>query len=292
MFALYVGGIASAMGVAAVLKLWRGKVRPTPLIMELPAYRWPSARSLAVGLLERAKIFLRRVGGIILSLTVLLWFLSTYPAAPAGSEGPAIAYSLVGRMGSWLEVVFAPIGFTWQIAVALVPGMAAREVVVSSLGTVYALSAQGDDSTALGALIAQQWSLATALSLLVWFIFAPQCLSTLATVRRETGSSRLALVMMVYLFALAYADSFITYRIGGARPFGRNWASRHRAPRRAAAVVVARPSRRPTPVLASLCRSCRSCASAERPGPAQAALPLLLLRSRLGASALFCSRMG
>ncbi len=213
MFALYVGGIASAMGVAAVLKLWRGKVRPTPLIMELPAYRWPSARSLAVGLLERARIFLRRVGGIILSLTVLLWFLSTYPAAPAGAQGPAIAYSLVGRMGSVLEVVFAPIGFTWQIAVALVPGMAAREVVVSSLGTVYALSAQGDDSTALGALIAQQWSLATALSLLVWFIFAPQCLSTLATVRRETGSSRLALVMMVYLFALAYAASFITYRI-------------------------------------------------------------------------------
>ena len=213
LFVLYVGGIASAMGVAAVLKLWRGKLRPTPLIMELPAYRWPSARSLAVGLLERAKIFLRRVGGIILSLTVLLWFLSTYPAAPAGAQGPAIAYSLVGRMGSVLEVVFAPIGFTWQIAVALVPGMAAREVVVSSLGTVYALSAQGDDSTALGALIAQQWSLATALSLLVWFIFAPQCLSTLATVRRETGSSRLALVMMVYLFALAYAASFITYRI-------------------------------------------------------------------------------
>jgi len=214
MFALYVGGIVSAMAVAWVLKLWRGKLAPTPLIMELPAYRWPSVRNLTVGLLERARIFLRRVGGIILSLTILLWFLSTYPAAPAGSAGPAIAYSLVGRIGSLLEVVFAPIGFTWQIAVALVPGMAAREVVVSSLGTVYALSATGDDTAAqLGPLIAQQWSLATALSLLVWFIFAPQCLSTLATVRRETGSSRLALVMMVYLFALAYAGSFITYRI-------------------------------------------------------------------------------
>jgi ferrous iron transport protein B len=214
MFALYVGGIVSAMAVAWVLKLWRGKLAPTPLIMELPAYRWPSVRNLAVGLLERARIFLRRVGGIILSLTILLWFLSTYPAAPAGSAGPAIAYSLVGRIGSLLEVVFAPIGFTWQIAVALVPGMAAREVVVSSLGTVYALSATGDDTAAqLGPLIAQQWSLATALSLLVWFIFAPQCLSTLATVRRETGSSRLALVMTVYLFALAYAGSFITYRI-------------------------------------------------------------------------------
>lgn len=217
MFALYVGGIASAMAVAWVLKLWRGKLAASPLIMELPAYRWPSVRNLTVGLLERARIFLRRVGGIILSLTILLWFLSTYPAAPAGSVGPAIQYSLVGRIGSVLEVIFAPLGFTWQIAVALVPGMAAREVVVSSLGTVYALSATGDDTAAqLGPLIAQQWSLATALSLLVWFIFAPQCLSTLATVRRETGSSRLALVMTAYLFALAYAASFITYRIAVA----------------------------------------------------------------------------
>ncbi|MGP1682059.1 MAG: ferrous iron transporter B [Giesbergeria sp.] len=214
MFALYVGGIASAMAVAWVLKLWRGKLAASPLIMELPTYRWPSVRNLTVGLIERARIFLRRVGGIILSLTVVLWFLSTYPAAPAGSVGPAIQYSLVGRIGSVLEVIFAPIGFTWQIAVALVPGMAAREVVVSSLGTVYALSATGDDTAAqLGPLIAQQWSLATALSLLVWFIFAPQCLSTLATVRRETGSSRLALVMTVYLFALAYGASFVTYRI-------------------------------------------------------------------------------
>ncbi len=214
MFALYLGGIVSAMAVAAVMKLWRGKLRPTPLIMELPAYRLPSVRSLGLGLLERARIFLRRVGGIILALTVLLWFLSSYPAPPAGSVGPAIQYSLVGRLGSVLEVVFAPIGFTWQIAVALVPGMAAREVVVSSLGTVYALSGSGDETAAqLGGLIAQQWSLATALSLLVWFIFAPQCLSTLATVRRETGSVRLAWIMTGYLFALAYAASFITYRL-------------------------------------------------------------------------------
>lgn len=214
MFALYLGGIGGAMAVAAVMKLWRGRVPPTPLIMELPPYRWPSPRSLARGLHERAAIFLRRVGGIILALTVLLWFLSSYPGAPDGATGPAIQYSFAGQLGRALEVVFAPLGFTWQIAIALVPGMAAREVVVSALGTVYALSATGDDVAAqLGPLLAQQWSLATALSLLVWFVFAPQCLSTLATVRRETQSWRLAALMAAYLFALAYGASFITYRL-------------------------------------------------------------------------------
>lgn len=214
MFALYMGGIVSAMAVAAVMKLWRGKVQPTPLIMELPPYRLPSVRSLASGLYERASIFIKRVGGIILALTVLLWFLSTYPGAPEGSVSPAIQYSYAGQLGALLEVIFAPIGFTWQIAVALVPGMAAREVVVSALGTVYALSATGDDvAGSLGPLIAQQWSLATALSLLVWFVFAPQCFSTLITVRRETNSWRLAALMAAYLFALAYGASFITYRL-------------------------------------------------------------------------------
>ena len=214
MFALYMGGILSAMLVAAVMKLWRGKVQPTPLIMELPPYRLPSVRSLASGLYERAAIFIKRVGGIILALTVLLWFLSSYPGAPVGSSGPAIQYSYAGQLGALLEVIFAPIGFTWQIAVALVPGMAAREVVVSALGTVYALSATGDDvAGSLGPLIAQQWSLATALSLLVWFVFAPQCFSTLITVRRETNSWRLAALMAAYLFALAYGASFITYRL-------------------------------------------------------------------------------
>lgn len=214
MFALYMGGIVSAMAVAAVMKIWRGQVRPTPLIMELPPYRLPILRSLARGLYERAAIFLKRVGSIILALTVLLWFLSSYPGAPVGSAGPAIQYSFAGQLGQWLGVIFAPLGFTWQIAVALVPGMAAREVVVSALGTVYALSATGDNVAAqLGPLIAQQWSLATALSLLVWFVFAPQCFSTLATVRRETNSWRIAALMAAYLFALAYVASFITYRL-------------------------------------------------------------------------------
>lgn len=214
MFALYAGGIVSAMAVAAVFKLWRGNARPTPLIMELPAYRVPSLRQLGMGLHERAVIFLKRVGGIILALTVILWFLSTFPAPPEGAVGPAIQYSLAGRLGQALQTVFAPIGFNWQIAIALVPGLAAREVAVGALGTVYALSANGSDvASALGPVIAQSWSLGTALSLLVWYVFAPQCISTLVTVRRETNSWRYALFMAGYLFALAYGASWATYRL-------------------------------------------------------------------------------
>ncbi len=214
LFGLYVGGIVSAMAVAAVAKLARRNAGATPLLMELPAYRWPSLRGLALGLWERALIFLRRVGGIILAVTILLWFLSSFPGAPEGATGPAIEYSFAGRIGSALAVLFAPIGFNWQISIALVPGMAAREVAVGALGTVYALSATGDDAAAqLGPLIAGSWSLATALSLLVWFIFAPQCLSTIAAVRRETNGWRYPLIMVGYLFGLAYAASFVTYRI-------------------------------------------------------------------------------
>ncbi|MBT3067906.1 ferrous iron transporter B [Rhodoferax sp. U11-2br] len=214
MFGLYVGGIVSAMVVAAVAMLWRAQARPTPLVMELPSYRLPNVRNLAHGLYERAAIFVKRVGGIILALTILLWFLATFPAAPAGATDAAINHSFAGMLGHGLEVLVAPIGFNWQIAVALVPGMAAREVVVGALGTVYALSATGEDVAAqLSPLIAQSWSLATALSLLVWFIFAPQCISTLVAVRRETNSWRYPLLVTLYLFALAYLASWVTYRL-------------------------------------------------------------------------------
>ncbi|MBO9679368.1 MAG: ferrous iron transporter B [Acidovorax sp.] len=214
LFGLYVGGIASAMGVAAVARLARRGAGPTPLLMELPAYRWPSLRSLALGLYERALIFLRRVGGIILAVSILLWFLSSYPAPPDGAAGAAIQYSFAGRIGHVLGMLVAPIGFNWQIAIALVPGMAAREVAVSALGTVYALSATGEEvAEQLGPLIAGSWSMATALSLLVWFVYAPQCISTIAAVRRETNSWRYPLLMAGYLFALAYGASFVTYRV-------------------------------------------------------------------------------
>ncbi|MCR6700231.1 MAG: ferrous iron transporter B [Dokdonella sp.] len=210
LFTLYVAGIVSAMAVAWVIKRLRRDRSEHALMMELPSYRWPHARDIAIGLWERAMIFLKRVGGIILALTVLLWFLSSFPAPPDGATEPAIQYSLAGRIGRLLEVVFAPLGFNWQICIALVPGLAAREVAVASLATVYALSGNEDG---LSAIVATQWSLATALSLLAWYVFAPMCLSTLATVRRETNSWRQVWIMAGYLFALAYLASLLTYQI-------------------------------------------------------------------------------
>ena len=166
-------------------------------------------------------IFIKRVGGIILVLTILLWFLASFPSPPDGATGAAIEYSLAGMLGQALAVIFEPIGFNWQISIALVPGLAAREVAVSALGTVYALSATGDATAeALVPLIAHSWSLATALSLLAWYVFAPQCLSTLATVKRETGGWTMPLIMAAYLFALAYAASFVTYRVALALGMG------------------------------------------------------------------------
>jgi ferrous iron transport protein B len=213
LFALYLAGIVSAMAVAWVFKRTWSKSSYQPLMLELPPYRLPNFRNLLLGLWQRVEIFLHRVGGIIFALMVLLWFLSTFPGPPEGATGAAIQYSFAGMLGKALEVVFAPIGFNWQISIALVPGMAAREVAVGALGTVYSLSAAGDDAAvALTPLIAQSWSLATAYSLLAWYVFAPQCISTLAVVKRETNSWRYPLLMAAYLFALAYAASFITYR--------------------------------------------------------------------------------
>jgi ferrous iron transport protein B len=217
LFALYVIGVVSAMAVAFVLKRSGNRGGFQALMLELPAYHWPNLRNLAIGLWQRVEIFMSRVGTIILSLMVILWALSSFPAPPPGATGPAIQYSIAGHLGAWLAVIFKPIGFNWQISIALVPGLAAREVAVGALGTVYALSATGQDvSNALTPLITQSWSLPTALSLLAWYVFAPQCLSTLATVKRETNSWRYPLIMAAYLFALAYAGSWITFRIATA----------------------------------------------------------------------------
>ena len=221
LFALYVAGIVGALAVAWVLKRFTARGQVRSLMMELPAYHWPTLRNVAIGLWQRVEIFMKRVGGIILGLTIALWFLASYPAPPPGATGAPIEYSIAGTLGRALAVVFEPIGFNWQISVALVPGLAAREVAVGALGTVYALSATGDDTAqALTPLIAHTWSLATALSLLVWYVFAPQCLSTLATVKRETGGWTMPLLMAGYLFALAYAASFITYRLALAWGWG------------------------------------------------------------------------
>ncbi len=217
LFTLYFAGIVSALAVAYVIKRMRRDKSEHALIMELPSYRLPNPRDIAIGLWDRSKIFVRRVGGIILALTVLLWFLSSFPAPPEGATLPAIDYSFAGRLGAALAYVFAPIGFTWQICIALVPGLAAREVAVASLATVYAMSATGDaGAVQLGTVIASQWSLATALSLLAWYVFAPQCMSTLAVIRRETNSWRNVWIATGYLFSLAYLASLLTYQIAKA----------------------------------------------------------------------------
>jgi ferrous iron transport protein B len=218
LFSLYALGVAGALLVALIMKRATLRSNYHPLLMELPEYHWPNLRNLLTGLWERTQIFLTRVGTIILALMVLLWFLASYPAAPSGATGPAIQYSFAGMLGSGLQHLFAPLGFNWQISVALVPGLAAREVVVGALGTVYSLSGNAgvDVGSALKPMIASSWSLATALSLLAWYVFAPQCLSTLVTVRRETNSWRYPLIMAGYLFVLAYLAAFVTYRVATA----------------------------------------------------------------------------
>ncbi|MES2510558.1 MAG: ferrous iron transporter B [Pseudomonadota bacterium] len=214
LFALYVAGIVGALAVAWVLKRLTARGQVRTLMMELPNYHLPSVRNVAIGLWQRISIFMKRVGGVIMTLTIALWFLATFPGPPENADRPAIEYSMAGKLGKALAVVFEPIGFNWQISIALVPGLAAREVAVSSLGTVYALSAGPDETAqALEPIIAKNWSLATALSLLAWYVFAPQCLSTLATIKRETGGWRMPLLVAGYLFALAYLASFITYRV-------------------------------------------------------------------------------
>jgi ferrous iron transport protein B len=217
MFVLFATGILSALLVAFVMKRLVWREAPEPFIMELPDYKWPVPYNVAIGLWIRAGAFLRRAGTIILALMILIWFLASWPTPPEGFEGLAIDWSIAGRIGHFLAPIFEPIGFNWQIVVALIPGMAAREVAVGVLGTVYALSATGEEAReALKPILEAQWSLPTALSFLAWYVFAPQCASTLAVVKRETGSWTWPAVMFAYMFALAYAASFATYRIAGA----------------------------------------------------------------------------
>ena len=215
MFVLYLAGILGAMAVAWLLKKLTVAGRQVrPLMMELPTYRRPQLRNILMGLLHRAQLFIGRVGGVIMVLTIALWFLASFPGAPEGGTNAAIEYSFAGMLGHALAVVLAPIGFNWQISIALIPGMAAREVAISALGTVYALSATGlAAADTLGPILAQQWSLPTALAMLAWYVFAPQCISTIATLKRESGGWAIPVIATTYLFVLAYLAAFITYRV-------------------------------------------------------------------------------
>jgi ferrous iron transport protein B len=217
MFALYAIGILSALAVAVVLKriVWRD--RPEPFLMELPSYKMPSLRNLVLGLWQRAIIFLRRAGTVIFAMMIVIWFLSSVPGAPPDATEPAINYSIAGMLGHWIAPALAPISFNWQIAIALIPGLAAREVAVAALGTVYAIADQGEGmKSALGPLLAANWSLPTALALLAWYVFAPQCASTLGVIKRETNSWIWPVVTFVYMITLAYLAAFATFRISTA----------------------------------------------------------------------------
>jgi ferrous iron transport protein B len=213
MLGLYVTGIASALAVAFVIRsvFWRGASEP--FLMELPAYKVPDPLNVLRGVLQRGEIFLRRAGTIILSMMVVVWALAKVPLAPAGATQPAIDYSFAGIIGHALQPLLAPIGFSWQMSVALIPGMAAREVAVGALGTVYAIGGGDNAAGALGATLAAHWSLASALAFLAWYVFAPQCASTLGVVKRETNSWKWPAILFAYMVTLAYVAAFITYRV-------------------------------------------------------------------------------
>jgi ferrous iron transport protein B len=191
-----------------------------PFLMELPAYKLPDPVNVLRSLVLRGKIFITRAGTIIFPIMILVWFLSSFPGAPAGATDPAINYSLAGRIGHFIQPALAPIGFNWQMTVALIPGFAAREVAVAALGTVYAIGNADAAPGALAATLQQHWSIATGLSFLAWYVFAPQCASTFGVVKRETNSWLWPAVMLVYMTALAYLGAFIVYQLARASGLG------------------------------------------------------------------------
>ena len=218
LFALYLIGIISAGLTAYIMKRLarrRGNVQQFPLLMELPTFRMPNFKHIATSLWDRVKAFLKRAGTVIFAISVILWALVSFPAPPAGASGPAIDYSFAGSIGHFIQPIFAPLGFTWQMCIAMIPGIAAREVVVAALGTVYAVGAGSDEAVqqALIPIVHNQWSLPTAFAFLAWYIYAPMCMATLAVIKRETRSTRQTLMITGYLFALAYLFALIVYQI-------------------------------------------------------------------------------
>ncbi len=215
MLALFIVGVASTFAAAYITRvLSRGRGQ-SPFMLELPAYRWPHWRYVGKSLWMRVMAFMKRAGTIILGLSVALWILSTYPQPPEGATEPAINYSAAAKIGHFLEPLVQPVGFDWRIATGLVPGFAAREVMVSSLATVFAVEQSDDEdqvSKSLASKLSTTWAPATGYALLAWYVFAPQCLATIATVRRETGSWKWALFMLAYMFSLAWVAAFVTFR--------------------------------------------------------------------------------
>lgn len=215
LFFVYILGIVSICLTSWVFKQCIARSESSTLLLELPPYRLPRLNDLVISLYNRAVAFLSKITGLLVSLSVLLWFFVSFPRPPMEAIHPAIEYSFAGRIGRFLSPVFLPIGFDWRIVIALIPTFAAREAIISALATVYAVSSLNEVETLerLSTLIYQDWSLPTAFSLLVWFVFAPQCISTLAIIRRETQSVFFTFTLTCYLVVLAYSGSFLTYQI-------------------------------------------------------------------------------
>ncbi|MBA4753260.1 MAG: ferrous iron transporter B [Sphingobium sp.] len=214
LFCLYISGIIGAMLVALILRMTVTKGASGGFLMEMPKYQWPRPQDIVLGLWQRAVIFLKRAGTIIFTSTVILWLLLSYPKPPEGSAVSQVDYSIAGRIAGGLNVILEPIGFNRDISLALIPAMAAREVAVSALATVYSIDAGDDEALlerSLGDRLKDQWPLPTALAFLAWFIFAPQCISTIAVTRRETNGWKWPLFMVGYLFVLAYVAAGLTY---------------------------------------------------------------------------------
>ena len=211
LFVLYAAGIAGA-----ILRSSSTKGAASGFIMELPKYQMPILRDLFIGLVQRAWIFLRRAGTIIFTVTVILWLLLSFPRAGEGEN--QVDVSIAGKLANGLAVVVEPIGFNRDMALALIPAMAAREVAVSSLATTYAVAAndEEEEALALGDKLKARWTLPMALSFLAWFIFAPQCMSTIAVTRRETNGWKWPVFMLVYLFGLAYLAAGVTFWVATA----------------------------------------------------------------------------
>jgi len=220
LFALYGIGIVGAMAAALVMRRTITRGAASGFIMELPKYQLPTVKDLALGLYQRAWIFLRRAGTIIFTVAIVLWLLLNFPRAEPGHD--QVDASIAGHIANGLAVVVEPIGFNRDIALSLIPTMAAREVAVSSLATTYAVGATDEDARATGlvAELKHHWSLATALAFLAWFVFAPQCMSTIAVTRRETNGWKWPAFMLGYLFTLAYVFAGAVYWIAVAAGLG------------------------------------------------------------------------
>ena len=209
---LYAAGFFAACGTAWLLKSTVLKSKPAPFVLQLPAYRWPTVRSLAYRLIDRSKIFLRRAGTVILVTTIVLWFLASVPYQ--NGEPPPIGDSLAGSIGKVIEPLVEPLGLNWKIGIGLITSLAAREVIVGTLGTIYGMEAD-ESSPALQEALQAELSFGGAIALLMYFAFAMQCMSTVAIVRRETGGWKWPAIQFAYMLALAYSTGFAAYRVFG-----------------------------------------------------------------------------